>query len=149
MVLYIMLMLLTRRFVYLEDCKHCIEWNGLEYYMNHEVEEGEVSAKCCPRCKTLIRQSKRYGNILRSRLKDVMAVKRKVFGNELAVTQKQNLLLKDITDVQWYVYLPEVREFLQNKLSQTTTNLVTKGMIEKTKLRKVGIRDSNCIYICM
>ena len=57
------------RFIYLEDCGHSIEVGGMDHWMETESnnEEGSVAIqmKSCPRCKTLIRSSFRYGDIIK------------------------------------------------------------------------------------
>jgi len=113
------------------DCQHCIEITALDFHMNNEIEEGEISAKKCPRCTTLIRQSKRYGNILRTRLSDVLAVKKKVFGNRVDVAEKQKLILREMRDVNinWAAYLPKVRQFIIDRVAQVLPANISSGRI--------------------
>ena len=51
---------LEARFVYLPDCNHSIEFNGLDNWVKTIIEEVEMKAITCPKCKTPIRQSDRY-----------------------------------------------------------------------------------------
>jgi len=53
------------RFVYLPNCGHCIEVEGLDYWMGMDDEKNEIQMKCCPRCKTIIYDCSRYGNIIK------------------------------------------------------------------------------------
>ena len=39
-----------------------------------------IQLKCCPRCRTTIRRSLRYGNVIKQQLHDIEKVKRKVRG---------------------------------------------------------------------
>ena len=67
------------RFVYLPDCGHCIEVEGMDHWMGMNGEEkSEIQMKCCPRCKTIIRTCLRYGGILKKNYEDIVLVKRKL-----------------------------------------------------------------------
>ncbi|XP_014223763.2 NFX1-type zinc finger-containing protein 1-like [Trichogramma pretiosum] len=65
------------RFVYLEDCKHCIESDALMQYM--QICDSEIALKVCPLCKTPIKSCMRIMNQVKTHLKDVIEVKRKFF----------------------------------------------------------------------
>nr|CAD7434131.1 unnamed protein product [Timema monikensis] len=67
------------RFVYLEDCKHTVESQGLETWL--EKTESEISMKVCPFCKTSITKTQRYTNLIKAVYQDVCKVKAKVFGD--------------------------------------------------------------------
>ncbi|CAG2064470.1 unnamed protein product, partial [Timema podura] len=67
------------RFVYLEDCKHTVESQGLETWL--EKTESEISMKLCPFCKTSITKTQRYTNLIKAIYQDVCKVKAKVFGD--------------------------------------------------------------------
>uniref|UniRef100_T1IT09 RZ-type domain-containing protein n=1 Tax=Strigamia maritima TaxID=126957 RepID=T1IT09_STRMM len=56
------------RFIELADCGHCIEVEGLDYWMQLEIRDDGVKMKDCPRCKTTIWKSLRYGNIIKQRM---------------------------------------------------------------------------------
>ncbi len=55
------------RFIQLIDCQHIFERSGLDHWMKQKNNEG-VGFKECPKCKTPIRRSLRYGNIVKSAL---------------------------------------------------------------------------------
>lgn len=110
--------------MYLEDCKHTIEVEGLSYYMGMQAEEGLIGAKACPRCKTVIRYSRRYGNIIRSQLKDVQSVKKIAFGKPGVVAERQNKLILDITSgADWIETIcnihPNMKRYFTEKLMKT------------------------------
>ncbi|CAG0889862.1 unnamed protein product, partial [Darwinula stevensoni] len=67
------------KFVYLSDCKHCIEVEAMDHHMKMEMEE--IGMKRCPRCHTVIWSSVRYGNIIRQLYCNVADVKNKAFGD--------------------------------------------------------------------
>uniref|UniRef100_T1IT10 RZ-type domain-containing protein n=1 Tax=Strigamia maritima TaxID=126957 RepID=T1IT10_STRMM len=68
------------RFIQLADCGHCIEVEGMDHWM--EMEEEEIKMKECPRCKSTIWKSFRYGNIIKKRMTNVQKVKNEIFGKE-------------------------------------------------------------------
>lgn len=66
------------RFVQLEDCDHFFEATGLDRWID-EATDTEVKFATCPRCRTPVRKSLRYGNRIKQTLIDVAEVKRKQF----------------------------------------------------------------------
>ncbi|ODM99679.1 NFX1-type zinc finger-containing protein 1, partial [Orchesella cincta] len=69
------------RFIYLEDCGHSIEREGMEHWLNSS-QGARISARTCPRCKTTVRNCRRFGNLIRQHYKDVVTVKMRSFGNQ-------------------------------------------------------------------
>ena len=68
------------RFVELEECKHLIEVTALDTWMEqvgNESKPSEVQFKTCPKCKTQIRKSLRYGKYVKQTLKDYENIKEK------------------------------------------------------------------------
>jgi len=110
------------RFVYLEDCKHVMEVRSLTRYMEMELEEGIIATKACPwLCGTVI-QARRFGNVVRRQVKNVMAVKKMVFGNQEIIQWKQEALLEQISsNVEWINILGKlksnVRGYFLDKLA--------------------------------
>ncbi|KAH7439195.1 hypothetical protein KP509_04G049200 [Ceratopteris richardii] len=75
----------TDRFVMLPDCGHVFEVSGLDTWMKSEqCDSGtnSISPKSCPSCKNIIRQSLRYGNQIKARMKQLEDVKMRIFGNQ-------------------------------------------------------------------
>ena len=52
----------------------------------------EIQLKSCPRCKTIIRRSLRYGNVIKQQLQDIEKVKRKVRGESDEVIETKERL---------------------------------------------------------
>ena len=68
------------RFIQFEECKHIIEVTGCDMWMgqaHNESKPAEVQFKTCPKCKTQIRKSLRYGNIVKLTLQDYENIKQK------------------------------------------------------------------------
>ena len=81
------------RFIYLEECQHTIEVDGMDQWMGMDQEDSnkEIQMKSCPRCKTIIRFSYRYGDIIKRNFQDIVQVKRMLFagaGNPKQVSEK-------------------------------------------------------------
>ena len=69
------------RFVELLDCKHAFESGGLDMWMGLDANGNETCAiniKQCPKCKTPIKKSKRYGNEIKRTMLDIEKVKKAV-----------------------------------------------------------------------
>ena len=70
------------RFIELLDCGHVFEVTALDQWMALEEEDvSNIQLKACPKCKTPIRKSLRYGNIIKKVLHDIETVKQKVREN--------------------------------------------------------------------
>ena len=64
------------RFIYLEDCGHSIEIDGMDHWMGMDDENSkEIQMKRCPRCKTIIRSCYRYGDIIKQNFQEIVRVK--------------------------------------------------------------------------
>ncbi|XP_050717644.1 NFX1-type zinc finger-containing protein 1-like [Eriocheir sinensis] len=76
------------RFVWLEDCGHCIEVEGLEGWL--QQEDTAVGMKTCPKCRTTIYNNRRYQNIVLQTHKAVLAIKKKYY------QAQNNIKMRDI-----------------------------------------------------
>ena len=70
------------RFVELVDCNHIFEVQALDKWMKQdddgENNNAEICMKVCPKCRTPIRRSKRYGNQLKKTMGDLNSIKKVV-----------------------------------------------------------------------
>jgi len=114
----------------------------MDYYMKNDIEEGQIQAKNCPRCKTPIRHSKRYGIILRKRLVDVMTVKRKVYGNEAEVKKKQASLIAELSasTSNWSKFLPRFRQEMLDKVASVLKESGFFAVFTKDKIVPKNVR---------
>jgi len=112
------------RFILLEDCKHVFEQSGMDHWMNIKSEETrEIEFKVCPKCKTPIMKTKRYGNTIKTMYRDVREIKEKISGSKESIEP----LIKEMEE--------HVPLFLQ--------------MIESTKTSTRRICFSNLIEKCL
>ena len=73
---------LGARFIELLDCGHVFEVESLDQWMALEEEDASnVQLKACPKCKTPIRKSLRYGNVIKKVLHDIETIKERVRQN--------------------------------------------------------------------
>ncbi|EFJ30903.1 hypothetical protein SELMODRAFT_408664 [Selaginella moellendorffii] len=74
------------RFVELLDCGHIFEVTGLDQWMDMddsaETCSKAIVLKFCPACKTPVRKSFRYANVVKKKLHQIELVKMKVYGHE-------------------------------------------------------------------
>ena len=56
------------RFIELSDCGHVFEVTALDYWMDKDGETDDIKLKECPKCKTPIRISYRYADIVKEKL---------------------------------------------------------------------------------
>ena len=79
-------------FIQLRDCLHIFEVSGLDHWMRMEEESEEgphtIQMKGCLQCKTPIRRSLRYGNIVKTRAKEIEEVKDACLKKNTALSQR-------------------------------------------------------------
>jgi len=109
------------RFILLPDCSHAIEAEGLDHYMKMAQEDNsqEIGIKRCPRCSTVITHCRRFNNVIKARLNDVVLVKQRVFGNQKEVAVIQAALIRKIrfqSDMK--KIFPKMYQFLMELISE-------------------------------
>ncbi|KAG4069526.1 hypothetical protein HA402_006892 [Bradysia odoriphaga] len=131
------------RFIWLPDCKHAIEVEGLTMHFNATDDSGEIGLKKCPRCTTVITTlSGRFGNVIRKTFAEVAQVKNTFYGNReqnnrLAEEIQHNLQLEDGNLLK---YLPSVKILFEKVLF-----FEEKQNTSVKKLRQVDINTLNSL----
>lgn len=120
------------RFILLIDCKHIIEVSGLLNWMRSQEDSSNnsgninIQMKTCPRCKTVIRQTKALNSFIQSCLRDLEAVKVRIFGNIKDNQNEQQLLHSTITnhdtDFGVLANLRQIRSVYEQLLKSTKPN---------------------------
>ncbi|XP_038069894.1 NFX1-type zinc finger-containing protein 1-like [Patiria miniata] len=108
-------------FVQLRDCGHVIEVSGLDQWMKQtdhspsEFADGNdadrpvdaeeptsvsIQLKSCPKCKTPIRRSTRYGSIINKMLEDIERVKSQVIGESDQNNQRKREIKSMLSEVK-------------------------------------------------
>ena len=93
-------------FIRLPDCEHIFAVSDLDRYMDmqeeetHEGHNVSVQLKTCPRCKTPIRRSLRYGNIVKQQLRDIERVKSQLCENQENLKVKKSHLQRKIAEMK-------------------------------------------------
>ena len=67
---------------------------------NNEDNSHVIQLKTCPRCKTAIRRSLRYGNVIKQQLLDIEKVKAKVNGNKKEIDAAKEELKIRLIDLK-------------------------------------------------
>lgn len=113
---------LHHRFVYLENCGHIIHRESMDTWMAQKAEEKpestQITVKRCPKCRTIITKCVRYGNIIKKQFKEVLRIRKKIFGNDRTQKEIQQVVARKIQrqtfQQEWQ--FENVREFLEKKL---------------------------------
>ena len=115
------------RFVLLEDCRnHCIvEYTAMDYYMDTKEENGEIQLKSCPRCKTPIRKSCRYGSIINKSLMEIEDVKKRILTNKDRIRNLEEDINIALIDEEDDIKQTMRRRLLQMKHPRSENALVS------------------------
>ena len=102
------------RFIQLEECGHVIEVTACDTWMEQADDDSkpfEVQFKCCPKCKTQIRKSLRYGNIVKQTLQDYENIKKKQLINlSDDLMEKFKQVEYQVVEVSSHLLLPLVEQ---------------------------------------
>ena len=149
------------RFIELRDCNHIFEVSGLDQWMRTDTsgsqsdpdmppESNQVLFKVCPRCKTPIRKSLRYGDIIKEVLKDVNAIKYKQIeasSNLSSKWQEMKAEIKDLNDTSFIrAELLAIKKEKEQKSSSTNSFRAATLEVQLTilpKIQKLKILDAN------
>ena len=86
------------RFIQLKDCKHVLEVSGLDQWMDMNGSDSPkdvaIQFKTCPKCKTPVRRSLRYGNIVKKSLVDMEMVKKAVMRGQTDAVDMDHVLIQ-------------------------------------------------------
>ena len=104
----------------------------MDMLINSEDNRRVIQLKSCPRCKTAIRRSQRYGNVIKQQLLDIEKVKAKVNGNqdEIETTREdlkrrlQVLRPEFAAKEEWSVLMKRVNKVSNSVVAAVVTNQV-------------------------
>eukprot|EP00794_Sanderia_malayensis_P005584 gene5584-6273_t len=91
------------RFIQLVDCVHFFEAGGLDQWMKQEDDDNNdasvsIKLKECPKCKTPIRKSWRYGNVIKKCMQDVNEVKKQVINQRRLLKAENRVQMSSVRD---------------------------------------------------
>ncbi len=109
-------------------CGHCFEYRDLDYYMQMGEDEanGEVCVKMkeCPKCRSIILPTGRYGNVVKKVLRHVDRIKRKIRGQEDNLQKRKTEIFHRILDNHYHLLdwldgnlSSELLDSVENKLN--------------------------------
>ena len=116
---------------------------------NNEDNRHVIQLKTCPRCKTAIRRSLRYGNVIKQQLLDIEKVKAKVNGNKKEIDAAKEELKIRLTDLkrrfdaeeekeEWGRLMRRLERMSNKLMAAVTTNqvmLMERFCVLKQKLK--------------
>ena len=92
-------------FIELQDCGHIFEVTAMDYWMQEDGDD--IKLKECPRCKTPIRLSYRYANIVKEKLSEVEEVKKRLIKEEEHFQLRRRELEKEARSLE--TKYPDIR----------------------------------------
>ena len=114
------------RFIQLKDCEHVFEMSGLDQWMESQnaAESQLIKFIECPKCKTPIRRSLRYGNIIKKTINDMERIKILNLNPQGVTTTPQELQrLAKITKTAMKV--PTVKEVCSRNVCARIDNAIS------------------------
>ncbi|XP_069193979.1 NFX1-type zinc finger-containing protein 1 [Procambarus clarkii] len=127
------------RFVWLEDCGHTIEAEGLEAWLSQEG--GEVGMKMCPRCKKPIYNNRRFYEYLLKAYEDVEAVKLMYFKKKTHVNKEDILRLLEGTTLgsEFTTELKKLETLVKTSFRQLCDSQLTLIQFQVQVLNKANL----------
>eukprot|EP00118_Oscarella_pearsei_P004516 m.19536 g.19536 ORF g.19536 m.19536 type:complete len:778 (+) comp27849_c0_seq1:4110-6443(+) len=117
----------TARFIQLEDCGHVLEVSGLDHWMDREQTDDNgallIGLKQCPRCKTAIRRSLRYSNVVKQALEDIDMVKRKMLQQDQEMAENVERLKLQVSETASQLARSSLYEELKSLLAKPASLL--------------------------
>ena len=110
------------KYIQLQDCDHIFEVRDLDLWMNINApttKEEMVMFKACPRCKSSIRKSVRYGNQIKQVLLDVDAIKSKQQNDSSLLFDNHRNALRELEGLK-------NRKFVSNDMSALSQEIMDK-----------------------
>ena len=98
--------------------------------------DNSIQLKSCPRCKTPIRRSLRYGNVIKQQLQNIEEVKKKVIGHSSELEEVKERLNRRLIDLtkqfdqeikmeEWKRFERRVDQMSKGIMAAVTENQVT------------------------
>ena len=98
--------------------------------------DNSIQLKSCPRCKTAIRRSLRYGNVIKQQLQNIEEVKKKVIGHSSELEEAKERLNRRLIDLtkqfdqeikmeEWKRFERRVDRMSKGIMAAVTENQVT------------------------
>ena len=139
------------KFIYLKECKHLIEVSGMDYWIesryvdNNNNSTNSIQLPDCPKCKTPIRNCKRYANVIKTQLKALNQIKLKHFGNietnrilyqELNKQINENLNLKFFKSKHYFI-IENLKNVLKEDMSFNSLAAIKNTLNVYLKIEKI------------
>lgn len=123
----------------MEDCKHSIESEGLEQWMNQNDEE--ITLKQCPLCKTPILKTQRFMNQVKIVLEDISKIKRQQLGELTVLRSNKKKVLNSLTYLNDKFYLLFIGEVQQSDHIKNQWHKICKPLVPGNRNINLPPRD--------
>ncbi|GLV42804.1 uncharacterized protein CBL_03544 [Carabus blaptoides fortunei] len=138
------------RFVMLVDCGHIIESDAMDQWLSMKPDvdsnkPNEITVKRCPKCNTVITNTQRYSHYIKATFRDIINIKKKLFGKEkdnetnrvelqVKITEVAHLNVRLYTESKFLrVILQELQTTLKATTKQGRRNPLNNSLLETYK----------------
>lgn len=104
--------------------------------------DNSIQLKSCPRCKTPIRRSLRYGNVIKQQLQNIEEVKKKVIGHSSELEEAKERLNRRLIDLT--EQFDHQRKMEEWKWLKRRVGRMSKGIIAAVTENQVTLMERYC-----
>lgn len=110
---------------------------------NDNPTDGQmIQLKTCPRCKTAIRKSLRYGNLIKQQLQNIEEVKKKVNGYPGEIKEAKEKLQTRLTDLK--KKFDGKNEMKEWERLERSVNRMTNGIVAAVNENRLTLLERYC-----
>ena len=104
--------------------------------------DNSIQLKPCPRCKTPIRRSLRYGNVIKQQLQNIEEVKKKVIGHSSELEEAKERLNRRLIDLT--KQFDQERQMKEWKWLKRRVDRMSKGIMAAVTENQVTLMERYC-----
>ena len=104
--------------------------------------DNSIQLKPCPRCKTPIRRSLRYGNVIKRQLQNIEEVKKKVIGHSSELGEAKERLNRRLIDLT--KQFDQERQMEKWKWLKRRVDRMSKGIMAAVTENQVTLMERYC-----
>lgn len=104
--------------------------------------DNSIQLKSCPRCKTPIRRSLRYGNVIKQQLQNIEQVKKKVIGHSSELEEAKERLNRRLIDLA--KQFDQEKKMEEWKRFERRVDRMSKGIMAAVTENQVTLMERYC-----
>ena len=104
--------------------------------------DNSIQLKPCPRCKTPIRRSLRYGNVIKQQLQNIEEVKKKVIGHSSELEEAKERLNRRLIDLT--KQFDQEKKMEEWKRFERRVDRMSKGIMAAVTENQVTLMERYC-----